>query len=106
VTLGFEQLLPLNGRGLELVLYGDSSWRSGFFGDPTLSEVSWIDGYNVTNASVALRTATGWELALFARNLFDSRYLTNLTIQAGNSGLVLGLPGDPRLVGVTARVRI
>jgi iron complex outermembrane receptor protein len=106
VTLGFEQAVRLNGRGLELVLYGDSSWRSGFFGDPTLSEVSWIDGYNVTNASVALRTATGWELALFARNLFDSRYLTNLTIQAGNSGLVLGLPGDPRLVGVTARVRI
>jgi iron complex outermembrane receptor protein len=106
VTLGFEQVVPLNGRGLELVLYGDSSWRSGFHGDPTLSEVTWIDGHKLTNASVAIRTARGWELALFARNLFDSRYLTNLTIQAGNSGLILGLPGDPRLVGVTARVRL
>lgn len=106
VTVGFEQVVPVGGRGLELVLYGDSSWRSGFYGDPTLSQFTWIDGYNVTNASVALRTARGWELALFARNLFDSRYLTNLTIQAGNSGLILGLPGDPRLVGVTARVRL
>jgi iron complex outermembrane receptor protein len=59
----------------------------------------------VTNAGIGYRQGA-WELALFARNLFDSRYLTNLTFQAGNSGLVLGLPGDPRQMGMTARVRL
>ena len=34
-------------------------------------------------------------------NLFDEDYITALTIQTGNSGLILGQPSDPRLVGVT-----
>jgi iron complex outermembrane receptor protein len=40
---------------------------------------------------------------VFARNLFDSDYITALTIQTGNSGLILGQPSDPRMVGVTVR---
>ena len=40
---------------------------------------------------------------VFARNLFDKDYLTALTIQTGNSGLTLGQPSDPRIVGVTVR---
>jgi iron complex outermembrane receptor protein len=102
-TIGFDWAVPL-GAG-ELLLRGDSSWRTGFDGDPTLSRYSFIDGHNVTNAGIGYRQGA-WELALFARNLFDSRYLTNLTFQAGNSGLVLGLPGDPRQMGMTARVRL
>jgi iron complex outermembrane receptor protein len=27
--------------------------------------------------------------------------MQNLTIQAGNSGLIVGTPSDPRIVGVT-----
>jgi iron complex outermembrane receptor protein len=44
-------------------------------------------------------------VALFARNLFDANYIQNLTIQAGNSGLILGNPSDPRVVGITVRAR-
>ena len=40
---------------------------------------------------------------MFARNLFDEDYITALTIQTGNSGLILGQPGDPRMVGVAFR---
>jgi iron complex outermembrane receptor protein len=29
----------------------------------------------------------------------------NVTVQAGNSGLVVGTPGDPRMFGVTLRAR-
>ena len=29
--------------------------------------------------------------------------MQNLTIQAGNSGLIVGTPSDPRIVGVTVR---
>jgi iron complex outermembrane receptor protein len=43
---------------------------------------------------------------VFARNLLDKDYVTALTIQTGNSGLILGQPGDPRLVGLQIRARL
>jgi len=58
-----------------------------------------------TNASIGYRSGQGWEIALFARNLFGANYIQNLTIQAGNSGLILGSPSDPRVIGVTLRAR-
>jgi iron complex outermembrane receptor protein len=62
-----------------------------------------IRGYNLTNASIGYRSDHGWEVSIFARNLFNSNYIQNLTIQAGNSGLILGTPSDPRTAGVTLR---
>ncbi len=57
------------------------------------------------NGSIGFRTAAGLEIAVFARNLFNKDYMQNLTIQAGNSGLTLGTPSDPRVIGVTLRAR-
>jgi len=45
----------------------------------------------------------GHEVDIFARNLFDRNYITALTVQTGNSGLILGQPSDPKLVGITLR---
>ena len=59
----------------------------------------------MTNASLGYRFANGMEADVFARNLFDRDYITALTIQTGNSGLILGQPSDPRIVGVTLRAR-
>lgn len=100
-TLGFDYQLPL-GTGAFLV-HADSNWRSGYYSDTSASRFTWIDGYNVTNASVGYRFKGGWEVDVFARNLFDTDYITALTIQTGNSGLILGQPSDPRMVGVTVR---
>ncbi|MFZ4109329.1 MAG: TonB-dependent receptor [Polymorphobacter sp.] len=90
-------------------LHADSNWRSGYSGDPTLSSFTWIKGYNLTNASLGYRredaSGKGWEIAIFARNLLNTDYIQNLTIQAGNSGLILGTPSDPRTVGITFRLR-
>jgi iron complex outermembrane recepter protein len=101
-TLGFDYALPL-GTGAFL-LHADSSWRSGYYSDTSACRYTWIDSYNVTNASVGYRFKDTWEVAVFARNLFDSDYITALTIQTGNSGLILGQPSDPRMVGMTVRV--
>ncbi|MEO0062721.1 MAG: hypothetical protein RLZZ08_1281, partial [Pseudomonadota bacterium] len=101
-SLGFDYRHPL-GRG-EVVLHGDTTWRSGYFGDPSLSRYTWIDGYSLTNASIGFKAPAGWELSVFARNLFAADYIQNLTIQAGNSGLILGTPSDPRTMGVTLRL--
>jgi iron complex outermembrane receptor protein len=106
-TLGadYERPAHLGGRRGAVYLHADSSFRSGYFGDPSLSQYTWIQGYNVTNASLGYRDDAGWEVAVFARNLFNADYIQNLTIQAGNSGLILGTPSDPRLVGATLRIR-
>ena len=37
------------------------------------------------------------------QDLFGERYLQHVTVQAGNSGLVVGTPSDPRMYGVTLR---
>jgi iron complex outermembrane receptor protein len=106
-TIGADYALPVTVSGHEasIVLHADSSWRSGYFGDPSLSRYTFIEGYNVTNASIGVRTRAGWEIAVFARNLFNEDYIQNLTTQAGNSGLILGTPSEPRVIGLTLRAR-
>ena len=102
-TLGVDYQLPL-GTG-DVLFHVDSSARSDYNSDTSASRYTRIGGYTVTNASVGYRFASGWEVDVFARNLFDKDYLTALTIQTGNSGLILGQPSDPRLVGMTVRAR-
>jgi iron complex outermembrane receptor protein len=43
---------------------------------------------------------------VFARNLTKANYLQNVTVQAGNSGLIVGTPSDPRMFGATIRARV
>ncbi len=101
---GVDYDLPLGG-GAAVILHADSNWRTSFNADSALSRYTAVPGYNVTNGSIALRFADGVEVAVFARNLFNSNYIQNVTVQAGNSGLILGLPSDPRTVGITLRAR-
>jgi iron complex outermembrane recepter protein len=102
-TLGLDYQYPV-GRG-DVLFHVDSMTRSGYNSDTSASTYTEIGGYNVTNASVGYRFQGGWEVDVFARNLFDKDYITALTIQTGNSGLILGQPSDPRAVGVTMRAR-
>ena len=105
ISAGVSYARPIGDAG-QAVLQLYSNSRSGYDGDPSLSRFTYIRGYNVTNASLGFRSNEGWELGVFARNLLGADYIQNLTIQAGNSGLILGSPSDPRTVGATFRVRI
>lgn len=100
-TLGFDYELPLGDGAIRI--HSDTSARSDYNSDTSGSQYTEIEGYSVTNASVRYRFDEGFEVSVFARNLFDADYITALTIQTGNSGLILGQPSDPRLVGVTLR---
>ena len=102
-SLGFDYEHPL-GEGT-LVLHSDSSSRSRYNSDTSASRYTVINGYTVTNASIGFRFPSGLEADVFARNLFDRDYITALTIQTGNSGLILGQPSDPKMVGATLRVK-
>jgi iron complex outermembrane receptor protein len=103
-TLSFDYAHPLGG-GNRLLLHADSSFRSGYNGDPSLSRFTYIDGYSVTNARIGISFGSGLELHLFARNLFAADYIQNVTIQAGNSGLILAQPSEPRVIGGTVGFR-
>lgn len=101
-TLGADYRMQA-GSG-EVVVRGDWNYRSSYNADTTNSQYTTIDGYGVVNASIGYQSKNGWEASLFARNLFDEDYISALTIQTGNSGLILGQAGDPQLVGVSLRV--
>jgi iron complex outermembrane receptor protein len=103
-SLGADFRSPL-GAG-ELLLHADWNTRSGYNSDTTNSIYTRLGGYGVVNASVGYQFKGDWEIDVFARNLLDKDYVTALTIQTGNSGLILGQPGDPRLVGLQIRARL
>ncbi len=81
----------------------EATVRSKIYGDPTDSKYTVIGGYSLVNASVGFRAGSRWEVSVWARNLFDTHFLQNVTVQSGNSGLIVGTPGDPRTFGVTVR---
>ncbi|WP_298398267.1 TonB-dependent receptor [Sphingobium sp.] len=103
-SAGGEYHLPVAvaGRDGEFVLRADAVTRTKIFGDATGLAYTIIKGYTLVNGSIGYRTPN-WEVAVFARNLFDKDYMQNLTVQAGNSGLIVGTPSEPRTIGVTLR---
>jgi len=103
-SIGVDYRLPL-GNG-ELVWHLDALARSGYNSDTAGSRYTTIAGHALANASLGYQFQNGWFVDVFARNLFDRDYLSALTVQTGNSGLILGQPGDPRLLGVSLRVRL
>ncbi len=90
------------GRG-DMLIRLDTDVRDSYNSDTSASKYTVIDGFSVTNLNVGYRFARGWQVEVFARNLFDEQYITALTIQTGNSGLILGQAGEPRTVGLAFR---
>jgi iron complex outermembrane receptor protein len=105
VSAGGEFRLPLHlaSTAAEGFVRADLTYRTDTYGDPSDSKYTLIDGYTLVNGSLGLRVGPHWEVSLWARNLFDKGYMQNLTVQAGNSGLIVGTPSDPRTVGVGVR---
>ncbi len=102
-SAGIDFAQPL-GTGT-FVAHADWSVRSGYNSDTTSSQYTWIGGYGIVSASIGYQFSDKWEVDVFARNLLNKDYLTALTVQSGNSGLILGQSGDPRLVGMTLRAK-
>ena len=99
-SAGGEYSVPV--RAGAFFLRADAVTRTQVAGEATGSAYTRIRGYTLVNGSVGLSTPR-WEVAVFARNLFDKDYMQNVTVQAGNSGLIVGTPSEPRTIGVTLR---
>lgn len=79
----------------------DGSYRSRFSSNPSPSAYTYIDGYSLANFRLGYRADAGWNAFLWLRNAFDQNYYELLATQSGNTGLIVGQPGDPRTYGVT-----
>lgn len=103
-TSGVDYRHPLRG-GLETYGGVDYSFRTGYYGTLEGGEGSYQPSYGLTNLRLGLRRQDrGWEVEGWVHNLFDRRYITAVysLLGAGDYGV---LPGNPRMIGTTLRVR-
>jgi iron complex outermembrane recepter protein len=108
LTFGGEYHNPATLFGQVGELFGavDTSYRSEFSSSPSASRYMMVDGYGLINVRAGFRWSEGWSVFLWSRNLLDKQYFEFLTAQPGNSGLYVGLPGDPRTIGLTVRMNL
>lgn len=103
VSYGGEYAVPANlfRKDGDVYVGIDGNYRSKFSSNPSPSAYTWIEGYSLTNLRIGFRTPQGLDLFVWARNLFDEDYFELLNVPGGNTGLVTGIPGDPRIWGAT-----
>ncbi|WP_375270413.1 TonB-dependent receptor [Sphingomonas sp.] len=102
-SYGAEYGIPTSfgGAAGNLYLGYDGSYRSNFSSNPSESIYTRVDGYSISNVRVGYREGGRVNLFGWVRNVFDQDYFELLATQSGNTGLVVGQPGDPRTYGVT-----
>lgn len=85
----------------------DYAYRSSFYTTFNLAQDSLAPAYGVVNAQIGVRAASGrWDISLFARNLFDSTFISIINPSAFNTGQSSAILGDPRTFGLTLRTRL
>ena len=105
-SFGAEGNIPAEflGKTGEVYLGYDGSYRSDFSSNPSPSAYTNIEGYHLSNFRLGFRTEDGLNLFAWVRNAFDEDYFEQLFVGPGNTGLIAGLPGDPRTWGATASI--
>lgn len=105
-SYGAEGNLPTNlfGEEGEVYLGFDGNYRSRFSSNPSPSIYSWIDSYALSNFRLGFRADNGLNIYGWVRNALDAEYFEQLSFGPGNTGLIAGIPGDPRTWGGTIRI--
>ncbi|MFY7746116.1 MAG: TonB-dependent receptor [Erythrobacter sp.] len=105
-SFGAEGNVPATflGKPGEVYLGYDGSYRSNFSSNPSPSALTFVDGYSLSNLRAGFRSDDGLNLFVWVRNAFDENYFEQLFVGPGNTGLIAGLPGDPRTFGATAAI--
>lgn len=105
-SYGAEGNVPtkLLGQDGEAYLGFDGSYRSAFSSNPSPSAYTNVEGYALTNFRLGFRTEGGFDVFGWVRNAFDVHYFEQLAVASGNTGLIVGQPGDPRTFGGTIKV--
>ena len=102
-SYGAEYSVPARVAGLDGQFYlgFDGSYRSSFSSNPSPSAHTQIRGYSIENFRLGYKARESWNVFGWLRNAFDRDYYEVLAVGPGNTGLIVGQPGDPRTYGVT-----
>ncbi|WP_294293840.1 TonB-dependent receptor [uncultured Sphingomonas sp.] len=102
-SYGGEYNLPARLFGLYGRTYVgvDASTRTRFSSNASRSIYTDIDGYTLANLRAGFRSANGFNVFGWVRNVFDKRYYEVLATTPGNTGLIAGNVGDPQTYGIT-----
>lgn len=102
-SYGAEYDLPARifGQSGQFYLGYDGSYRSRFSSNPSPSRYTYVNGYAISNFRLGFRTGDRFNVFGWVRNAFNQDYFELLALQSGNTGLVVGQPGDPRTYGLT-----
>jgi iron complex outermembrane receptor protein len=108
LTFGAEAHRPvvLFSQAGELFAAADTSYRTDFSSSATPSAYLNVPGYGLANIRAGFRWGQGWMLSVWCRNVANKDYYELLSAQPGNSGLFVGMPGEPRTYGVTLRMAV
>jgi iron complex outermembrane receptor protein len=97
-AVGIQYSWPLGNWGSALVR-GDYSYQDEVFFDVENTPVSAAEEYDLVHARLSLRHNSGFELAVWGKNLTDEEYFVHAF---DLSGAGYAIYGDPRMWGVTA----
>jgi iron complex outermembrane receptor protein len=103
-SAGAEANTPasLLGKDGQVYFGVDSNYRSKFSSNPSPSIYTWIDDYALVNFRLGFR-GENFNIYGWVRNAFDTNYYDQLNFGPSNTGLIAGVPGDPRTWGGTVR---
>ncbi|OYW23782.1 MAG: TonB-dependent receptor [Sphingomonas sp. 12-62-6] len=102
-SYGAEYNVPVRIAGANSQFYigYDGSYRSNFSSNPSRSIFTDVAGYAISNFRIGVKARDKWNAFAWVRNAFDQNYFDLLALQPGNTGLIVGQPGDPRTFGFT-----
>lgn len=105
-SYGAEINAPVTLFGKDGAIYFgfDGNSRTKFSSNPSPSAYTWVDGYTLSNFQLGFRATSGFDVYGWVRNAFDVNYFEQLAVASGNTGLIVGQPGDPRTWGATLRI--
>jgi iron complex outermembrane recepter protein len=94
------------GREGEAYFGYDGNVRSRWSSNPSRSLYTDVGGYGLANFRLGFRSGSNWDVYAWVRNALGKEYFQELNAATGgNTGLVVGIPGDPRTWGVTLRTQ-
>jgi iron complex outermembrane receptor protein len=64
-----------------------------------------VGGYSLANLRLGFRSDDGWNVFGWVKNALDEEYFDVLSQGPSNTGLIVGVPGEPRTYGVTLSAR-
>jgi iron complex outermembrane receptor protein len=102
-SLNLQYRLPVTGNGAELVFNADYVHSSATFSDPSNGPEYYQEPYDVVGARLAFVAPDDrWQVALFARNLFNADYVQDATVN-GLGTSAAKVMNEPRVIGIELR---